>query len=108
MMENVKVICLTGGPCGGKTSCLSILSDLFQSLGWKVFRVPETATILLRYTSKQLIDSGGVHFAELNDEMAYLFQKDLLKTMLQIEDTYIHLAQKWVMNGQKAVVICDR
>jgi thymidylate kinase len=107
-MENVKVICLTGGPCGGKTSCLSILSDLFQSLGWKVFRVPETATILLRYRSDQLINSGGVHFAELNNEMAYLFQKDLLKTMLQIEDTYIHLAQKWVMNGQKAVVICDR
>ncbi len=22
-----KVICLTGGPCGGKTSCLAILSE---------------------------------------------------------------------------------
>lgn len=49
-----------------------------------------------------------MHFAELNTEMAYTFQRDLLKTMLTIEDTYINLAQKWAKNGQKAVVICDR
>ena len=34
---------------------------------------------------------GGVHFAELSPEQAYSFQKDLLKTMLTIENTYIHV-----------------
>ncbi|KAJ3179025.1 hypothetical protein HDU85_004980 [Gaertneriomyces sp. JEL0708] len=94
-----KVICLTGGPCGGKTSSLAILADLFQSLGYKVFRVPETATILL---------GGGVVFAECNEQQAYSFQKDLLKTMLTIQDTYINLARLNATKGQKTVVICDR
>ncbi|GBP65130.1 TRPL translocation defect protein 14 [Eumeta japonica] len=38
---------LTGGPCGGKTTGQSRLSTFFENLGWKVFRVPETATVLL-------------------------------------------------------------
>ncbi|KAI9102051.1 AAA domain protein [Phlyctochytrium arcticum] len=94
-----KVICLTGGPCGGKTSSLAILGDLFQSLGWKVYRVPETATILL---------SGGVVFGELNDAQSYSFQKNLLKTMLTIQNTFIDLAKLNAKRGQKTVVICDR
>lgn len=94
-----KVICLTGGPCGGKTSSLTILSDLFQSLGWKVYRVPETATILL---------NAGVLFSDLNEPQQYSFQKDLLKTMLAMQDTYINLARLNAERGIKSVVICDR
>lgn len=45
-------------------------------MGWKVFTVPETATVLLR---------GGVKFSELDPEQTYKFQKDLLSTLLQIE-----------------------
>lgn len=47
--------------------------DLFR---WKVFTVPETATVLLR---------GGVKFSELNSDQTYQFQKDLLLTLIQIE-----------------------
>ena len=36
-----------GGPCGGKTTAQNRLATFFESLGWRVFRVPETATILL-------------------------------------------------------------
>ncbi|CAG9096088.1 unnamed protein product [Plutella xylostella] len=54
---------LTGGPCGGKTTGQSRLCTFFENLGWKVFRVPETATVLL---------SGGVKFADLSpDEGIY-------------------------------------
>ncbi|KAI8922263.1 hypothetical protein DFJ77DRAFT_17388 [Powellomyces hirtus] len=94
-----KVICLTGGPCGGKTSSLAILGDLFQSLGWRVYRVPETASILL---------SGGVVFSELNDDMSYSFQKSLLRTMMTIQNTFIDLARLSAKQGKKAIVICDR
>ncbi|XP_028028631.1 TRPL translocation defect protein 14-like [Bombyx mandarina] len=52
---------LTGGPCGGKTTGQSRLSTFFENLGWKVFRVPETATVLL---------SGGIKFADLSSEEA--------------------------------------
>ena len=56
---------LTGGPCGGKTTGQTRLATFFENLGWKVYRVPETANILL---------SGGVNFAELSDEAAERFQ----------------------------------
>ena len=56
---------LTGGPCGGKTTSQARLSTFFENLGWKVFRVPEAATVLL---------GGGVNFAELTPESAERFQ----------------------------------
>ena len=56
---------LTGGPCGGKTTGQTRLATFFENLGWKVYRVPETANILL---------SGGVNFAELTPEAAEKFQ----------------------------------
>ncbi|KAK6764421.1 hypothetical protein RB195_024659 [Necator americanus] len=61
------------------------LATFFENIGWKVFTVPETATILL---------GGRVKFEELNCDQAYLFQKDLLKTMLQIEDVGRRLVVK--------------
>ena len=71
---------LTGGPCGGKTTAQVshfhfefrssfhqqiTLSTIFESMGWRVFRVPETATILL---------GGGVSFSLLDDEQRLEFQ----------------------------------
>ena len=56
---------LTGGPCGGKTTGQARLCTFFENLGWKVFRVPETASVLL---------AGGVNFAELTPEAAEKFQ----------------------------------
>ncbi|KAJ3312486.1 hypothetical protein HDV04_003086 [Boothiomyces sp. JEL0838] len=94
-----KVICLTGGPCGGKTSSVSILSDLFESLGWRVYRVPETATILF---------GGGVHFPDMEEDQAYSFQKSILAVMIQIENTYRELAKLNSKRGIKTVIICDR
>ena len=35
------------GPCGGKTTGQVMLATFFENLGWKVFRSPEVATILL-------------------------------------------------------------
>ncbi|KZC09726.1 hypothetical protein WN55_00861, partial [Dufourea novaeangliae] len=47
------------GPCGGKTTGQTRLCTFFENMGWKVFRVPETATVLL---------SGGIKFSDLNAE----------------------------------------
>ena len=41
------------------------MATFFESIGWKVFRVPETATVLM---------SGGIAFGELNDEQVMDFQ----------------------------------
>ncbi|XP_038215865.1 TRPL translocation defect protein 14 isoform X3 [Zerene cesonia] len=119
---------LTGGPCGGKTTGQSRLSTFFENLGWKVFRVPETATVLL---------SGGVKFVDLSPEeaesrlniaggkcrqdckrcaaaglalanqsdCANKFQENLLKTMIQIENTFFELGRTCQRN---CLIICDR
>jgi len=87
---------LTGGPCGGKTTAQITLATFFESLGWRVFRVPETATILL---------GGGVSFSLLDDQQRLQFQENLLKTMVQLEDTYFSLA---TTQNRNCLVICDR
>lgn len=87
---------LTGGPCGGKTTAQNRLATFFESLGWRVFRVPETATILL---------NGGISFGLLTESQRFEFQTNLLKTMLQLEDTYFSLARTQTRN---CLVICDR
>ncbi|EDW62174.1 TRPL translocation defect protein 14 isoform X2 [Drosophila virilis] len=133
-------IVLTGGPCGGKTTGQSRLCTFFENLGWKVFRVPETATVLL---------SGGVKFSDLtededpptpstfvykdlpfaapehsiidltascprclaqaaskpNGSEAYKFQENLIRTMVQIENTYFELGNS---NTRNVLIICDR
>ncbi|CAG0890965.1 unnamed protein product [Darwinula stevensoni] len=112
--KHIYKIVLTGGPCGGKTTGQLRLSTFFENLGWKVFRVPETASILL---------SGGVKFSELTEDegdclvsslsvyiyfllsRSFLFQESLLKTMMQIEQSYFSLAES---NSHNCLIICDR
>ena len=95
--NRVYKLVLTGGPCGGKTTGQDRLATFFEQLGWKVFTVPETATILL---------GGGVKFAELSSEQAYEFQKDLLLTLIKIEDVFFHQAE--MIKDKNVLVICDR
>ncbi|KAI1712656.1 AAA domain-containing protein [Ditylenchus destructor] len=88
---------LTGGPCGGKTTGQDRLATFFENMGWKVFTVPETATVLLR---------GGVKFSELNPAQVYQFQKDLLLTLLQIEKVFFNQAE--LIQDRNVLIICDR
>lgn len=94
--RRVYKLVLTGGPCGGKTTGQDKLANFFENLGWKVFRVPETATVLM---------SGGIAFGELNDEQVFDFQENLIKTMIALEDTYFTMAAK---SNQNCLIICDR
>ncbi|XP_046999143.1 TRPL translocation defect protein 14 isoform X1 [Schistocerca americana] len=118
--HRVYKVVLTGGPCGGKTTGQSRLCTFFENMGWKVFRVPETATVLL---------SGGIKFTDLsaqevlafvphscpicvakctghgNSSEAFKFQENLLKTMLQIENTFFALGESC---SRDCLIICDR
>lgn len=49
--------------------------------------------------------SGGVKFSELSAEEAYHFQENLLRTMVQIENTYFDLGKTCRKN---CLIICDR
>lgn len=49
--------------------------------------------------------SGGVKFDDIDLEQANKFQEDVLKTIIQLEDTFIHLASKGETN---CLIVCDR
>jgi len=94
--RRIHKLVLTGGPCGGKTTGQAHLATFFESLGWKVFRVPETATVLM---------SGGIAFGDLNEEQILDFQEHLVATMMALEDTYFSMAEKC---SQNVLIIADR
>lgn len=94
--SRVYKVVLTGGPCAGKTTVQAMMSTFFENLGWKVYRVPEAATILL---------GGGVKFPDLDEEEVYRFQENLMKTLLQLEQTFFDLAASCRRN---TLVISDR
>ncbi|XP_061163511.1 TRPL translocation defect protein 14-like [Saccostrea echinata] len=94
--NKVYKVVLTGGPCGGKTTGQARLSSFFESMNWKVYRLPETAYIFL---------SGGVKFTSLTKEEAYQLQENIIKTMTQIEDTFFELGNTCEQN---CLFICDR
>ncbi|KAI3382968.1 hypothetical protein SNEBB_003130 [Seison nebaliae] len=93
-------VVLCGGPCAGKTTAQSRLKSFFEEIGWKVFTVPETATILL---------TSGIKFSELDKKERLLFQKNILKTMLQIEDSINTVAEQFYeKKHQNTLIIYDR
>jgi predicted ATPase len=94
--RRVHKLVLTGGPCSGKTTGQARLSTFFENMGWKVYRVPETATHLL---------SGGVEFSHMDPDQVEEFQEDLLLCMIQTEETFFRLAKRC---DQNCLVICDR
>ncbi len=40
-------ICLTGGPCAGKTTALATMAEQLTVSGFKVLLVPEAATMMM-------------------------------------------------------------
>lgn len=53
-------ICLTGGPCAGKTTALAELSLVLNQMGFRVLQVPEAATILKK--GGAFVDSTKMNF----------------------------------------------
>jgi len=51
MEKVIRKIVLTGGPCAGKTTGMKRIREAFESIGYKLVFIPETATELI---------SGGV------------------------------------------------
>lgn len=97
--KRIHRVVLTGGPCAGKTTSINRIRNFFENIGWKAFCVPETASVLL---------SSGILFYDLAKH-TIKFQENLLKTLLQIEDS-INEAAKFYHNekNQNCIIIYDR
>lgn len=95
-MHPLHRIVLTGGPCGGKSTALAKVSDRLSSLGFRVFLVPEAATMMF---------GGGATLRETTPEQLFTFQASLLRLQLALEESFLALARS---AGQPAVLLYDR
>lgn len=87
-------ICLTGGPCAGKSTMLSAMqAKIPQRMGFRVMCVPEAATLLV---------TGGMQW---NSNIVVAQQAALLRTQLALEDQFYALA---VASGVPTIVVSDR
>ncbi|EPY27816.1 hypothetical protein STCU_05522, partial [Strigomonas culicis] len=87
-------VCLTGGPCAGKSTFLAQLQEkLPQRTGYHVMCVPEAATLLV---------TGGMQW---DGNLIVEQQLCLLRTQLALEDQFYALA---VASGKPTVIVSDR
>jgi len=96
----VKSIVFTGGPCGGKTTALSQVSECLKDLGNGVICVPEAAT---------LIFSSGTHLFmdRYTPSQAIEFQKCLMSLQINLEEIFKKIIS---INAISPTVfaLCDR
>jgi len=96
--ENISVIVITGGPCGGKTTGLALLRSKLTDRGYRVLVSPESATKLITVGIRP--GPGGLDGLE--------FQEEILRDTLEQEARVISAAKRYRNKGEKVVVLCDR
>jgi CYTH domain-containing protein/thymidylate kinase len=95
-MADMKRIVLTGGPCAGKTTALVRVIEHFNSLGFKVFCVPEVPTIY---------SLAGWNYNTPNRQLYFEGERAILETQLTLEDHFSRLAS---VCNKPVLVVCDR
>lgn len=93
--KSITKIVITGGPCAGKSTGMSYLSQKLEELGYKVIIMSETAT--------EFITSGCMPGKNIS---LYDFEEILLKSQLAREAMYIETAEK--VTSKKVVLLFDR
>ncbi len=96
MNKNITRIALTGGPCAGKTTALAQIIEHFSDLGYLVYALPETPT---------LFSNASINFGTQDRQYFYNIEKAVLKYQLQMEDTFLELANA---APQPVLIISDR
>jgi len=95
--QPVYKIVLTGGPCAGKTTALARLSGFLSERGFRVFTVPEMATVLF---------VNGASVGDFGKSGAVsAFQRAIIDSQLAVEDAFARVAAS---TGSPSVLLCDR
>lgn len=93
---NFTKIVLTGGPCAGKTTALARIVEYFSGMGYRVFTVPEAAT---------LFSQSGVDFLTKDENLFMESERQLLEFQLEIEDRLTQIATQI---ERPVLIVCDR
>lgn len=95
MDKDIKKIVITGGPCSGKTTGMSYLSQKLSDLGYHVIVVPEYATEVI---------NGGI--SPSRNIPIYEFQENIVLGQIERERRYLSFAK--CLESEKIIVIFDR
>ena len=94
---SVTNIVITGGPCAGKSTGMSLIEQELIQKGYKVFVVSETATDVI---------TGGIKLTEFN---LFDFQKAIFKIQMEKEKVYKEMAKIYALEKNKnCIILYDR
>lgn len=96
MNQNIYRICLTGGPCAGKTTALVKIIERFTDRGFLVYTLPETPTLFM---------NASANFLTEDKTYFYNIEKSILKFQIQMENTFYELARTV---DKPVIIISDR
>ncbi len=99
--KKFREIVLTGGPCSGKTTGINYLSEKLRDWGWRVFIVPEVATMFILGGVPDISD-----IAAKDTKLYYKIQKQILLTQRALRQKFTDLADEF--DDEKMVIIYDR
>lgn len=95
-MKDITRIVLTGGPCGGKTTALEHIIKYFSDKGYKVFAIPELASLFTK---------AGMNYLTTNKEYFWEGEIATMKVQLTLEDHFYRMAKAY---GKPCIIVCDR
>ena len=96
IMNTIKKIVLTGGPCAGKTTALVKIIDHFSGLGYKVFTIPEVPTMFTQ---------AGMNYLTKNEKFFFEGEKATFLTQIGLEDSFTKMAETI---DKPVIIVCDR
>lgn len=90
---------VTGGPCAGKTTGMERLAVFLRERGFRVFCVPEAATLAFL--------NGAFPDDLASTDLQYAFQQFVINTQVSLEESFKRYAR--ALGPQvRSVVLCDR
>jgi CYTH domain-containing protein/predicted ATPase len=95
----IKVVAITGGPCGGKSTFLSMAIALLVKYNFKVIVIPEMAREFI---------SAGVTPWDPAWKTSKDFQKHVFLAILEKEARYFQALHDMNLEGRQVVFLCDR
>lgn len=93
--EPVRIL-ITGGPCGGKTTCINAIRSLLSKKGYSVTIVPECATTLFQ--------NSAIFKPPRDSNERIELQRIILRKQIADEDAAINLSRM----GGASLILIDR
>lgn len=89
-------IVITGGPCSGKTTALPMLKEELIHKGFRVFSIPETATML---------NLMGIILGD--EKTIFQAENSIMLAQIGLENLMVKYTE-YICSDRRCVILCDR